>query len=216
MVTYHWGVDSSQAVTRELYNSVTNDYGKPEFWGRYLTTVQGTSQGLTREEIQLLHNSGTKLLPIFNDFRRAVGANHAKVVAMNAAYHAKRLGIRKGTPIFVSIGSSFDVDGAWIKGYIDYLFNTDYKPGFYHNPTEGEFAEAFCEAVNQDKRVANQAVLWSSAPEIGVTKAKDAPKFEPDIPDCEANVWAWQYGRNANDLPIDTNLVDSRLFTMLD
>lgn len=216
MVTYHWGVDSSQSVTRELYNAVLNNYGKPEFWGRYITTVGGAAEGLTREEISLLHSNGSKLLPIFSYFRRAVGESHAKVVAMNASYHAKRLGIRKGTPIFASIGPSIDVDSSWIKGYVDYLFNTDYKPGFYHDPTEGDFAEAYCEAASQDRRVANQAVLWSAKPQLGVTKANDAPKFEPITPDCDANVWAWQYGRDDSDLPIDTNLVDSRLFTMLD
>lgn len=215
MVTYYWGVDSSQPVTKELYNSVLNSYGKPEFWGRYLTRVEGSTAGLTKAELNLLHNSNTKLLPIYNDFRRAVGESHAKVVAMNAAYHAKRLGVRKGTPIFANIERFFDVDSAWIRGYVDYLFNTDYKPGFYYDPTEGGFSEAFCEAANQDKRVANQAVLWSAEPQLGVTKEKDAPKFEPITPDCDANVWAWQYGRDASDLPIDTNLADSRLFSML-
>lgn len=216
MVTYHWGVDSSQPVTRELYNSVLTNYGKPEFWGRYLTRVEGSSEGLTKEEINLLNNSGTKLLPIYNDFRRAVGESHAKVVAMNAAYHAKRLGIKKGTPIFANIGNSSEVDSAWIRGYVDYLFNTDYKPGFYHNPSEGGFVEAYCEAVNLDKRVANQVVLWSAEPESGATAEKDAPKFEPAEPECEANTWAWQYGHAEGDFPIDTNLVDSRLLTMLD
>ncbi|MEK9198304.1 glycoside hydrolase domain-containing protein [Ureibacillus sp. 179-F W5.1 NHS] len=214
MVNYHWGVDSSQPVTNELYNSVLSTFGKPEFWGRYLTRVEGSVEGLTEEEIELLHNNGTKLLPIYNDFRQAVGESHAKVVGMNVAYQAKRLGLKKGTMIFASM-ENVEVDSRWIKGYIDYLYNTDYKPGFYYNPTEGKFEEAYCEAVDQDPRVANQAVLWSSEPHIGVTNEKDAPKFEPTTPNCDANVWAWQYGRDTEELAINTNLIDSRLLPML-
>lgn len=215
MVTYHWGVDSSQAVTKSLYDCVLNNFGKPTFWGRYLTRVEGASEGLTREEIQLLHNSGTKVLPIYNDFRRAVGENQGRVVAMTAVYHANRLGIRKGTPIFANIEKFFEVDSNWINGYVNYLYNTDYKPGFYHDPTEGNFAQAFCQASSNNPRVANQSVLWSAQPEPGVTKLKDAPNFNPTTVPCKANVWAWQYGRNSDVCPIDTNLVDSRLFEML-
>lgn len=215
MVTYHWGVDSSQAVTKDLYDCVLNNYGKPEFWGRYLTRVEGASEGLTNEEIQLLHNSGTKVLPIYNDFRRAVGENQGRTVAMMAAYHANRLGIRKGTPLFANVERFFEVDSNWINGYVNYLYNTDYKPGFYHDPTEGNFAQAFCEAASKNSRVANQSVLWSAEPAPGVTKANEAPKFNPTQVPCQANVWAWQYGRDSQVCPIDTNLVDSRLFEML-
>ncbi|TSI09679.1 glycoside hydrolase domain-containing protein [Lysinibacillus sp. BW-2-10] len=215
MVSYHWGVDSSQSVTKELYNAVLQSYGKPEYWGRYLTRVEGASEGLTKEEIQLLHSNGIKVMPIYNDFSRAVGEAHAKVVAMNATYQAKRLGIKKGTPIFANVERFFEIDSHWIRGYVDYLFNTDYKPGFYHDPTEGGFNEAYCEAAAQDKKVGVQTILWSAEPEHGVTKAKDAPDFTPTFPNCEANVWAWQYGRDAGDIPINTNLIDGRVLNML-
>lgn len=217
MATYHWGVDSSQTVTSDLYNCVLNNYGKPEYWGRYLTKVEGASEGLTKEEIQFLHTNGIKVLPIYNDFRRAVGEAQGKVVAMNAAYHAKRLGIRKGTPIFANVERFFDVDPAWIKGYVDYLYNTDYKPGMYYDPSEGNFATAYCEAANADKRVADQVILWSAEPDLGVTNAKDAPPFNPTMPECESNsnVWAWQYGRDSETCPIDTNLIENRLLEML-
>lgn len=215
MVTYHWGVDSSQNVTNELYDCVLQNYGKPEFWGRYLTRVQGVSEALTKEEIELLHNSGTKIMPIYNDFRSAVGVSEGRVIAMYASYYAKRIGIKKGTPIFANIERFFNVDSEWLRGYVSYLYNMDYKPGFYHDPTEGNFSNAFCEAVAQDAKVADQAVLWSAEPEPGITKANSAPKFNPLTPPCDANVWAWQYGRDSTICPIDTNIIDSRLFEML-
>ncbi|MCP1144757.1 glycoside hydrolase domain-containing protein [Lysinibacillus endophyticus] len=215
MVHYHWGVDSSQNVTQQLYNAVRQTYGKPDFWGRYLTRVEGASEGLTNDEIRLILQNGTKLMPIYNDFKRAVGENHAKVVAMNAAYQAKRLGIKKGAPIFAYIDRSIEVDSDWIRGYVDYLYNTNYKPGFYYYPSEGKFVESYCEAIERDKRVANQSILWSAEPEVGLTTAKDAPPFKPIEPNCDANVWAWQYGRDTENLHINTNLIDPRILDML-
>lgn len=215
MVNYHWGVDSSQRVTEELYNCVLENYGKPEFWGRYLTRVQGASEGLTKDEIELLHNSGTKLMPIYNNFRSAVGENEGQVVGMYAAHHAKRLGIRKGTPIFANVEKFFHVDSAWIRGYVDYLYTTDYKPGFFHNPIEGDFPVAFCDAISKSNRVADQAILWSAKPEPGVTKMRLAPQFKPTSVPCKANVLVWQYGRDAKNCPINTDLIDSGLFEIL-
>jgi len=62
IVSVVWGVVCSEEVTEELYNCVLENFGKPQFWGRYLTTVAGASEGLTRTEIDLLHNSGTKTI----------------------------------------------------------------------------------------------------------------------------------------------------------
>lgn len=215
LVSYHWGVDSSKSVTRELYNSILSTYGKPEFWGRSLTGVEGVTEGVTKEELELLHSNGIKLLPIYSDFRRAIGESHAKVVAMNATYQAKRLGLKKGTMIFVHLAKALPIDSAWIKGFVDYMYNTDYKPGFYVDPTEGDFSNSYCEAASQSDRVAKQAVLWSAAPDEGVSTVTEAPEFNPAGPPCEANVWAWQYGHDTGNLKINTNLIDNRVLQML-
>jgi hypothetical protein len=212
---YIWGVDSSTNVTKDLYDCVLNNYGKPEFWGRYLTTVPNASEGLTQEEINLLHTSGTRVLPIYNKFTQAIGTRQGKVIAQNAAYHAKRLGFPKETMLFANVERFFDVDESWIRGYVDAMYQTDYKPGFYHDPETGNFGKAYCTAVKNSKRVAEQAVLWSAEPDPGATKRRDAPPFNPSKPSCSANVWGWQYGRDARACPIDTNLVDERMFNMM-
>ncbi|KUP05016.1 hypothetical protein Q73_14365 [Bacillus coahuilensis m2-6] len=214
-MAYYWGVDSASAVTKERYNCVLTNYGKPLYWGRYLTTVQNASDGLTKGEIELLRNSETKVLPIYNNFRKAVGYREGRVVAQNASFHAKRLGFRKGTPLFANVEKFFEVDADWLRGYVDYLYGSDYKPGFYHDPVNGDFAAAYCKAAAEDPRVADQSILWSAEPEPGATKRRNAPRYKPVKPNCRANVWGWQYGRDATTCPIDTNLIDGRLYEML-
>lgn len=212
---YVWGVDSAQEVTKELYDCVLKNFGKPEYWGRYLTTVPNTSEGLTSKEISLLHNSGTKVMPIYNNFKSATGYRKGKVTAQNATFHAQRLKFPKGRVLFAHVEKAFNVDESWIRGYVDGLYNTDYKPGFYIDPVNGPFSSAYCKAVSKDSRVSNQSVLWSAQPERGVSKARKAPKFNPAKPKCKSNVWGWQYGQNAKNCPIDTNVIDDRLYNML-
>ncbi|MDC3412698.1 DUF1906 domain-containing protein [Aquibacillus sp. 3ASR75-11] len=210
-MSYVWGVDSAVNVTEDVYNCVLNNFGKPMFWGRYLTTVPNASEGLTQTEIRLLHNSGTKILPIYNKFTKSTGKRQGRVVAQNAVFHAKRLGIPKGTFLFANVEKEFEVDAAWILGYVEALYPSGYKPGFYNDPKTGNFRSAYCKAVSQNKLIAEQAVLWSAEPEPGVTKKAKAPTFRPSKPSCQANVWAWQYGRGATQCPVDTNLIDQRL-----
>lgn len=212
MVKYHWGVDSTKNVTDELYETVVKNYGKPKFWGRYLTKVQGVCEGLTRNEIEFLHQNETKLLPIYNDFHSATGENEGRVAGMYACYYAKRLGIQKGTPIFVNVERLSDIDSSWIKGYVRYLDDSDFPPGFYFDPTEGNFSNAFA-LLNSN--ITDLAILWSTKPHHGITKEKFAPKFKPATVPCEANIRAWQYGKDSTICPIDTNIIDNRLFDML-
>lgn len=212
---YIWGVDSAAKVTADLYNCVVKNYGKPAYWGRYLARIPNASEELTKDEVQLLHNSGTKILPIYNNFSEAVGYDKGRVVAQNSTYHAKRLGVPQGTVLFANVERFFNVDKDWIKGYVDVMYKSSYKAGIYHDPIQGGFSTAYCQAVQDSKEVANQLILWSAEPQSGVTKSRQAPAYQPKKPPCLANVWGWQYGRDSKTCPIDTNLIDQRLFNQL-
>lgn len=45
----------------------------------------------------------------------------------------------------------------------------------------------------------------------GVDSAAKAPTFRPNVPNCRANVWIWQYGRDADLCPIDTNVANRKV-----
>jgi hypothetical protein len=93
---YVWGVDSASPVNESLLQCVMREFGKPLFWGRYLSTVPRAADGLTQGEIAFLHRQNIKILPIYNDFREAVGYQLGKDAARQAIRHATRLGITKG------------------------------------------------------------------------------------------------------------------------
>lgn len=211
-----WGVDSAARVTEDIYQCVLSNYGKPDFWGRYLTTVPGASDGLTKEEAQFLRQNGVRILPIYNDFRSATTYRNGEIQATNAIFHARRLNIPTGAIIFANIENFFTVDEAWLRGWVDTFYPSGYRPGFYHDPEEGEFPQAFCEAARANERVFSQTILWTRKPEIGITTRQNMPRtFQPQKLPCPANIWAWQYGRDAPNCPIDTNLIDSRLYEYL-
>lgn len=207
-----WGVDSAAKATEELYRCVTLNFGIPDVWGRYLNTIENVSEGLTKEEISFLKGKGVKILPIYNNFREAVGRQAGRVSAQNAIFNAQRLGIPKDVFIFANVERFFDVDANWIIGWAEMFYESSYRPGIYHDPTEGPFSQAFCEALETSKVVKEQIVLWSAEPEVGATKKADFPAFKPTTPQCGGNVWAWQYGRDAKACPVDTILVQKRLY----
>ena len=215
MAKFFWGVDSAVAVDEEILRCVQNNFGAPDFWGRYLSTVPNASEGLTKVELQYLRSKGIKVVPIFNNFKSSVGGQAGNVAARNAIYNANRLGIRKGTVLFANVERFFEVDANWLIGWVETFYSSPYLPGFYHDPIVGDFNQAYCQAVAKDERVKNQVILWSAKPEKGVTSKRSQPKFNPRKPNCPATVWGWQYGRNAKVCPIDTNLADSRLFDLM-
>ncbi|MBU8904979.1 glycoside hydrolase domain-containing protein [Desertibacillus haloalkaliphilus] len=212
MPPYRWGIDSAAAADMNLFECVVDNFGYPDYWGRYLTTVPGVSEGLSEEEIRFLRGSGVRIMPIYNVFRQSVIYARGKEDARRAIRNARRLGIRQGTVIFANVEHFFNVDAGWIQGWVDEMYPSGYKPGFYHDPVRGQFSDAYCQAIEESDRVRTQSILWSAEPEPGVTTRANKPEFNPATPPCEANVWAWQYGRDADECPIDTNLIDQRLF----
>ncbi|WP_017753523.1 glycoside hydrolase domain-containing protein [Calidifontibacillus oryziterrae] len=215
MARYIWGVDSAQKISPTLYECVITNFSYPNYWGRYLTTVANASEGLTNDELQFMKSRGVKLLPIYNDFRSASGYREGQVAAQNAIFHARRLGIPNGTPIFANVERFFEVDSEWIRAWVETMYPSGYQSGFYHDPTEGHFNEEFCQASQENNRVRAQSILWSAEPDPGATNNKNAPTFNPRKVNCEATTWGWQYGRDSQACPIDTNLIDQRLFNRL-
>ncbi|WP_077213032.1 DUF1906 domain-containing protein [Bacillus dakarensis] len=211
----YWGVDSADKVTQELYDRVLHNFGKPSYWGRYLAPIPEKATGLTRAETDLLHNSGTKVFAIYNNFAKAVGYREGTVVAQNMVFNARKIGFPKGKMLVAKIEEGFEIDEAWIRGYVDAMYTSGFKPGIYHDPINGVFKAAYCEAVSNDNKVANQVILWSTSPERGPSKARNAPNFRPKKPPCKGNVWGWQYGRDSNICPIDTNLVNGSMFELM-
>ncbi|WP_456275697.1 glycoside hydrolase domain-containing protein [Bacillus sp. AK128] len=210
-----WGVDSAARVTESLFSCIGSNFGNPKYWGRYLTDVPNVSDGLTKEEISFIRSKGTRVLPIYNVFTEAVGYDRGRIAARNAVFNAKRLGIPQDILLFANIENFFSVDSEWIRGWVENLYPTGYRAGIYHDPVKGGFQEAYCQAVKENNQIAVQAVLWSAEPEPGVTKERNAPRFNPITPKCKANVWLWQYGRDSDICPIDTNLADERVLKYL-
>jgi hypothetical protein len=212
----NWGVDSAAAVTEDLYQCVVTNFGQPDFWGRYLNTIENVSEGLTIEEFRFIRDKGMKLMPIYNNFSEAVGTRAGVVAARNAIFKARQLGIGEGSFIFANVERFFDVDANWIIAWVETFLSSPYRPGIYADPYEGPFNAAYCQATSINDIVIEQSVILSAEPEPGVTTKRNAPRiFAPSTPDCQANVWAWQYGRDADECPIDTVLMENRLFQTL-
>ena len=204
-----WGVDSCKPLTADvnadhgLYPTVTRFWGRPDFWGRYLTRTYNCP-GISPAEIAAAALKQMGILPIYNDYdcsavrTYGVGLRYAS----EAVAAASGLGIPAGTVLAVDIEpygeqcpGAANVDAGFIQGWYDGITLANFAPMYYGNGTAGtEFASAWCHAVTSRPEIATNAYLWSFEPSLvgRFTKAK-APQYSPLVPSCAANMAAWQY-----------------------
>ncbi|MGV3466488.1 MAG: glycoside hydrolase domain-containing protein [Heyndrickxia sp.] len=201
-----WGVDSASKVTDELLKCVDKNYGKPEIWARYTKTNKGTSAGLTAKEVEYLHKNNVSILLIYNHFNNATTEKAGENEAKTAIQFAKDIKAPNGTVLFADIEPKYPVDADFIKGWYKIMSKSDYHPGIYgvFDPDQ-KIYKAFNEAAKNNKSLKDETILWSAAPQKGISKKKNAPKFTPSAPK-NSNVLGYQYGMEAKACNIDTNL----------
>lgn len=210
-----WGVDSASEVTNQLFKCVDKNYGKPEIWGRYTKTNKGVSTGITAEEVKLLHKNKISVLLIYNHFDNATTKKAGESEAKTAIQFAKDIKAPKGTVIFADIEPKYPVDSAFIKGWYNIIKQSDYHTGIYgvFDP-EQKIYKAFNAAVKNNKSLKDETILWSAAPQKGISKKENAPKFAPSAPKG-SKIFAYQYGMEAKSCNIDTDLFKGEILQYL-
>ena len=118
--------------------------------GQIFNSSSYASEGLTKEELSFIKGKGTKIILIHNNFQNATGAEQGRTAAINAIFHAKRLGVPNGKVLFANIEKFFEVYSEWIKAWVERIYTTYDRSGFYHDPVNGPFNQAFCQAVQEN------------------------------------------------------------------
>jgi len=209
-----WGVDTTSFITPSFLSVVGNNFGTPQFVGRYLDAISFSP--MTASEASFIHSVGIHILPILSDFGGDIGFNTGVARANDAIAKAHALGIPKGTILVVDIEAGQAVDAGYIEGWNNTIAAAGYTVGYYENPLPGssEFDGAFCAAVGSDSGVAN-ATLFSSEPSLGRTPESSRSAFSPDGLLCNGqdrggHTLIWQYGLQGNGaVNIDTDELQS-------
>lgn len=210
-----WGVDTASNLDQAFLQCVVDNYGKPSVFGRYLETKEGVSAGLTPEEVELLHQQGIKIIPIYNHFSNATTYGNGTQEAQAAISYAQQIGIPEGKAIFADIEPTYPVDEAFIRGWVDTLQGSPYKPGIYGVFTnDSGLTAAYQAAIAANQHVQSQTIIWSSNPDPGVTPQSNAPEYQPGAP-ANVPVSIWQYGIDGETCNIDTNLIQSNILDFL-
>jgi hypothetical protein len=210
-----WGVDTASKLDQAFLQCVIDNYGTPSVFGRYLETKEGVSTGLTPDEVELLHQQGIKIIPIYNHFTNATVYENGAQEAQEAIAYAQQIGIPEGKAIFADIEPTYPVDEAFIRGWVDTLLGSPYKPGIYGVFTnDSTLTAAYQAAITVNQNVQTQTIIWSSNPDLGVTPQVNAPEFQPGAP-ANVPVSIWQYGIDGEACNIDTNLIQSTILDFL-
>ncbi|HEU5226676.1 MAG TPA: peptidoglycan-binding protein [Ktedonobacteraceae bacterium] len=209
-----WGVDTTSFVTSSFLSEVGNNFGTPQFIGRYIDALSFSP--ISASEASFIHSKGIHILPILSDFGGDTGLNTGVSRANDAIAKAHALSIPKGTILVVDIEAGEAVDAGYVEGWNNTIAAAGYVVGYYENPLPGssQFNSAFCTAVGSDSGVAN-AMLFSSEPSLGRTPASSKPPFGPDGLLCNGqdrggHTLIWQYGLQGHGaVNIDTDELQS-------
>lgn len=208
----YWGVDSASYTNEDLYQCVTENFGQPKVWGRYLESIEGVSEGLNSDEVNYLHEKEVRILVIYNHFNDATSYDRGVDEAEQAISYAKDLDIPEGIAIFGDIEPSYPVDSAFIEGWYDTLTDSAYEPAIYGVfDEESTLLDAY-NATNQDTK--ENTVVWTAYPQEKITTKENAPKFNPKGP-SESSLYGWQYAIDAEECNIDTNLFSAKMLDYL-
>ncbi len=203
----YWGVDSAAYVNVEppglttgqtLYQYVAANFGTPAFWGRYI----GGNYALTSGEVSYLHDPSRncKILLIYNGATAASvsgtetdGENDANA----AIAAAQALSVPAGVCIFADIEAGWNPSSAWIEGWSNVMFNSDYRGagGIYGDFAQTNMAGPYCTAWNNNANMRNgPSYVYTSEPEPGCTGSSNIPAWAPSGPSCNPTYTiAWQY-----------------------
>jgi hypothetical protein len=210
-----WGVDSASKVTDKVLACVNKNYGKPLVWGRYTKTSKGVSTGLTAQEVKFLHKNNLGILLIYNHFDKAMSKKAGQKEAKTAIQYAKNIKPPKGTVIFADIEPKYPVDPSFIEGWYETIALSDYHPGIYgvFDPQQKVFA-AFNKAAKKNRSIKQKTIIWSAAPQKGISAKKKAPKYSPIGPK-DSLLYGYQYGIEAKSCNIDTDLFKGEILNYL-
>lgn len=210
--TTYWGVDSAEAAQDELYECVSENFGTPDVFGRYIGDREDISVGLTEDEVSFLHEKEVDILLIYNHVTDATtedaGAKHAE----KAIELAQELDVPNDVALFVDIEPDFDVDADFIQGWYETIEASDYEPGIY-----GVFSdenELFKSFNDTEEKTQKNTILWTAYPQKEITSKEKAPSFDPQGPE-DAQIYGWQYGIDAEKCTIDTNLFTDDMIDVL-
>ena len=184
-----WGIDTvSNVETGNIIAQTRSELGAPQFVGRYLIY----SSELSGTEAQYIHQQNLSIL-LIDDPNRAFTSGATD--AQQALAQAASLRVPQGVAIFRDVETSDPITSTYIAAYVAAFTGSGYIPGFYENPINGAFSDAYCSLVSSDPASVRGALLYSSEPEqTGANPRRSArPHFAPNVPGCANHTAAWQY-----------------------
>lgn len=221
-----WAVDdygdSTSLTASSLSSLITELHGTPSSFGVYLD--HGTSSILTSSVVSVLHNASIPMNLIEDSYTTAESSSGGLMTSTEGAADATSAATRAhnnlGAPengtivIYRDIEPGESVTSAYITGYFNQLSNYHFIPGFYENPTSGDFSSAFCSTTST---IENGSVQWASEPEETPTTLSQfydgaQPAWNAYTPSCTstgATVYAWQYIEAKGIGPVDDDLASA-------
>ena len=227
-----WGWDTfggSNSLTASYLSTAKSDYGGhyPADVGLYLD--HGSSDLLTSAVASAVHNdsigiylisdladSSTGQAGTESESAQQQGAADA-TTAVSYAENTLHVPANNGIAIYADNENTTAIASGYITGWYNTLEADGFVPGFYANPTSGDFNGAFC---GTSSAVQSGTILWMDEPNGGMANKYYSPApWNPSVPSClngsTATVAGWQFlnGLTFSGIPASTMTFDLDSFS---
>ena len=205
-----WGWDAfgaSTSLTASYLSTARSDYGGhyPAEVGLYLD--HGSSELLSPSVVSLVQSKsiGIYLISDLSDSstgQAGTGSESAQqqgaadaATAVSYAEHTLGVPANDGIAIYADNENTTPISAGYVTGWYNTLEADGFIPGFYANPTSGDFNGAFC---GTSSTVQSGTILWMDEPNGTLANQYYATApWSPSVPTClngsTGTVAGWQF-----------------------
>ncbi len=209
-----FGVDSKVPADDLLQNNLTEfewvrrNKVYPNFWARNITG----EGAITKGEIEFLHGMGCKIAPIFLTDDAKKTEEQGLIDAKKVDEIAVKLGIPKGTAIFIEVGDSEEATTNYLKGFAEGMGYGGYIAGFKANTDAAySFDREFSRGMRLNPDLFKPCLVWAVAPTLSeydriTTSHLIRPdNWAPFAPSgiTRKDIAIWQYGKDCHPIHDD-------------
>lgn len=209
-----FGVDSHVQAHDVLQNNITEfewvsrNKLYPNFWGRNITG----DNCLTKEEVDFLHRKGCRIAPVYVSSAPKTTEEQGAAAAAEALTAVFKLGVRRGTAIWLEITEAETATRDYMRGFAKTLLAEDYIPGYKANTDAAyTFDREYSRGMQNDREVFAPCLIWATAPTLkeydGITTSHliHPDNWIPFAPSAitRDGIAVWQYGKDCHPIHDD-------------
>ena len=171
----------------------------------FVVQRMGGVHAITKDDIQRLHTQGSKITFVYETGQRKRTEKQGRYAAKHIIRAASKLGVPKGTAIFLLVNHDETISREYMSGFAGLLLEAQYTPGFKLKiQGNHRFVSQFEDGMQTNATTLRKCLLWAVEPFVTghdpikierFSHPENWPSFvSSDV--VQRQIAIWQYGKD--------------------